>query len=399
MGFLSAAILLAGAGSGQAVKSDPNVFLPLSSIDRPQDRGKRAHTNYGMWLGPTQSSTVRSRPGPNIFVFTGSPGGFSAQELQNSYGGGAGSGIIAIVDAYEDPYLLNDFNVYSSEFGLPQEPSSDVTASTNKVFQVVYQGGTEPPEDPYDGGWAGEEALDMDMAHALAPNAKVILIETQDDSFENLLAGVDLAVSLGAREVSMSWLGDEWSDEVSYDFHFKSTTASFFGASGDTGTYVGWPSASPYVISCGGTALFITDGGYGSEQVWGSGGGGPSTVEPVPGFQKNLTAYDANGNKIALTGRGTPDISAVANWATGVASYDSYQAHGWWIGGGTSVAAPLLAGVQNNTVGIRHAVELLYMYSNPSKFHDLTTGTNGWAAGPGYDYANGLGSPRGAKSL
>src|SRR5205823_6185722 len=118
-----------------------------------------------------------------------------------SFTGAGGSGVIAIVDAYDYPTALNDFNVFSRQFGLPVETSSSATASTNQVFQVVYASGRKPRTN---GGWAQEAALDIEWAHAMAPNAKIVLVEAASNSFANLFNAVDVASSIaGVKEVSM----------------------------------------------------------------------------------------------------------------------------------------------------------------------------------------------------
>ena len=80
-----------------------------------------------------------------------------------------GSGVICIVDAYDYPTALNDFNVFSAQFGLPQETSSNVTASSNQVFQIVYQTGTAPTGNT---GWNREEAIDIEWAACHGPKRK-----------------------------------------------------------------------------------------------------------------------------------------------------------------------------------------------------------------------------------
>lgn len=124
----------------------------------------------------------------------------------------AGSGVIVIVDAFDYPTALKDFNVFASQFGLPQEPSTDPFDPNNQVFQVVYANGSRPRSNC---GWAQEAALDIEWAHAMAPNAKIVLVEAATNSFTNLFRAVDVASSIaGAREVSMSWGGSEFSSEA-----------------------------------------------------------------------------------------------------------------------------------------------------------------------------------------
>jgi subtilase family serine protease len=400
MELLSALLVLASSGQTQTLSQNANVYVPECSIARPQDLGKRAHTNYALWFGPNQRPTDAQRPGPNAWMTSGPVGGFTPAELRGAYGDtSTGKGIVAIVVAYDDPSALNDFNVFSAQFGLPTESSTNQTLSTNKMFQVVYGSGVQPATDST-GGWENEACIDFQMAHAMAPGAKIVLVEAADNSFEALFAAVDKAVSIGAKEVSMSWLGNEFVGEASFDVHFGIRDVSFFGASGDAGGVVGYPSASPDVISCGGTSLFLnSDGSYNSERAWNGGGGGPSSQEPIPSYQVGLQSYDANGNHVPITGRATPDIAAVGDFTTGVAIYNSFSGGGWFVAGGTSVATPICAGLLNASETIHRSSAWFWMYDNSGLFRDITTGNNGFAAGVGYDYCTGLGTPRQANSL
>ena len=393
MHLLSTVLLLAGGQQGHLPPTNPNWFYPPSSIARPDDLGKRVHTNWVQWIGPLPSGGSILGRGPLASLFPGPDGGFTPAELRSAYGdSGNGSGIVAIVDAFDDPSALNDFNTYSANYGLPLEGSSDPTASTNMVFQVVYASGNQPPRDS--GGWEFEEALDIEMAHAMAPGAKIILVEADTNDWASMLAAVDKAVALGAKQVSMSWIGSEFSGEKAYDTHFSARGVTFFAASGDLGGTVGYPSASPAVFSCGGTNLTLdSNGGYGSEFAWAGGGGGPSTQETLPGFQWLLKAYDGSGKQVPVMSRSTPDISAVGDPITGVSLFNSFGGGGWTNVGGTSVATPILAGLMNARGGVKHLLESYFVYLGQKNFHDITTGNNSYAAGPGYDYCTGVGSP------
>ncbi|MHB8636302.1 MAG: S53 family peptidase [Fimbriimonadaceae bacterium] len=393
MHLLTTVLLLAGMRFGQAPAANPNLYYPPSSIDRPEDRGKRVHTNWVQWFGPLPSPGAVPGRGPFAALPPGPSGGFTPTELRSAYGDtGAGAGIIAIVDGYDDPNALADFNTYSANYGLPVERSKNQTASTNTAFQVVYAAGTQPQTSG--GNWEFEEALDIEMAHAMAPRAKIVLVEAASNSWANMLAAVDKAVAIGAKQVSMSWIGSEFNGELAYESHFAARGVSFFAASGDSGSFVGYPSASSHVFSCGGTSLTLdSNGNYGSEAAWNAGGGGPSTQVGVPSFQTLLESYDGAGNRIPLTGRGTPDIAAVADPATPVSVYDSFNGAGWTVVGGTSVATPILAGLMNAENGATRPFEFYWIYRTRRDFHDVITGSNGYKAGIGYDYCTGMGSP------
>src|SRR5207247_149845 len=105
-------------------------------------------------------------------------------------------------------------------------------------------------------------------AHAIAPGAKILLVEASSNSFANLLAAEDYAAA-HAQYVSNSWGASEFSNESSYDSHFLQSGVSFFVSSGDSGLPADYPSASPNVISVGGTTLhFGTSGNFTSETGW-----------------------------------------------------------------------------------------------------------------------------------
>lgn len=368
-------------------RREGNVFIPDTSIERPEDHGLRSHTNHKVFLGPTKG--------------LGPGGGMTPIQLRTFYGvaAGGGSGVIVIVDAYDYATALSDFNTFAGYFGLPLENSSTATASTNKVFQVVYASGRKPKAN---GGWGQEAALDIEWAHAMAPNAKIVLVEANSNSNADLYAAVDVAAKIaGAKAVSMSWGGAESSGEASYDSHFNKTGPLFFASSGDSGGKVIYPSCSQYVVAVGGTSV-ATDasGNWTGESAWSSGGGGNSAYVARPSWQAGVS--------MTGTRRGVPDVSSDADPNTGVAVYDStaYQGYkGWMVFGGTSVSSPCMAGMVN-TAGVAYANTTAFLtalyghYLNtPSVFRDITAGSNGFPALAGWDYATGVGAPTGASSF
>src|SRR5205823_6478081 len=178
------------------------------------------------------------------------PTGLSPATIKSSYsfpsGTTAGAGkTIAIVDAYDDPSAESDLGVFSRQFGLPS-----CTTANGCFSKVDQRGGTTYPRK--DSGWALEISLDIQWAHAIAPGAKILLVESDSNSFANLLAAEDYAKA-HAQYVSNSWGGSEFSGENAYDSHFVQSGVSFFVSSGDNGTPAEYPSASPNVISVGGT--------------------------------------------------------------------------------------------------------------------------------------------------
>ena len=350
-------------------------------------------------------STASTTAGPAV----GPPGsfipavsGFSPAQITSAYGvnqvteNGAGQ-TIAIVDAYDLSIsaVTTDLTAFDTQFNLPAPPKFTVSVPTNPT-----------PNS----GWALEIALDVEWAHAIAPGASILLVETPSASGSDLLTGVQAAATTpGVSVVSMSWGGDEFTDQSTYDSYFETPGVSFVAATGDTPAAVYWPATTPYVTAVGGTSLSLgTGSSYGSESAWYAGGGGISTQETLPSYQSGIvnSTIDPSGY------RAVPDVAYVADLNTGVAVYNG----GWTVVGGTSVGAPQWSALfaladqgrvaaGEATLGISStyaygANTLLYQlagstsYTNPhGDFHDVTTGNNGHPAMTGYDLATGLGSP------
>jgi subtilase family serine protease len=316
---------------------------------------------------------------------TAAPTGLAPAKIRAAYNlpSTGGNGTIAIVDAYDDPTVLNDLNVFSVHFNLPLLNSSNFEKHMMAPGTVVSS------------GWAVEISLDVEWAHAIAPNAKILLVEANSNSFSSLLAAVDYARSrTDVVAISMSWGGNEFSTESSYDSHFSSSYgAVFFASSGDNGAGVSWPASSPSVVAVGGTFLNFTAGGsVASETAWSGSGGGISMYEAEPSYQ---VAYNIIG---ANRSRCVPDVSYDADPRSGVAVYDSALANqsGWWQVGGTSAGAPQWAAIQS--LGLSSSNGNFYQDASSanysSYFRDITAGSNGaYTATAGYDCVTGLGSP------
>ena len=322
--------------------------------------------------------------------------GFSPSQILNAYGFNQlsfgstpadGSGeTIAIVDAYNNPYLRSDLQKFDTRYGIAAPPS----------LQIVNQtGGSTLPRLSV--GWGSEIALDVELVHAIAPGANILLVEANSTASADLDAAEDYARNApGVVVISNSWSNPEYSNESSEDSHFVTPAGhsgvTFVAAAGDDGLGAQYPAASPDVLTVGGTSLTLSsDGGYGSESAWSNGGGGASLYEPKPSYQLGITPG---------TNRTTPDVSAVADQATGIEVYSSFVG-GWEDAGGTSAATPIWAAPDRDRRS-RVARWLAKdrwpaqaaLYSMPrSDFHDITTGSNGAAATGGYDLATGLGSP------
>ncbi len=305
----------------------------------------------------------------------------SVYSFPTSSTAGAGE-TIAIVDAYDLPTAESDLNTFSSTFGLP--PCTTANGCFKKVNQT---GGSSYPR--YNAGWGLEIALDIEWAHAIAPGAKILLVEASTNSFTNLLKAEDYA-SAHAAYVSNSWGGSEFSGETSYDAHFARTGVSFFVSAGDAGLPAQYPSASPKVISVGGTTLrFSSSGTFASETGWSGGGGGCSLYENATSAQRSFAGYA----QVQCGGkRATPDLSLDANPSSGAAVYDSsrYQGQtGWYQIGGTSLSAPMVAARAAITGAV---VKSAFVYGSSITFRDITSGNNGAPCLVGYDLCTGRGS-------
>lgn len=340
------------------------------------------------------------------------PTGYSPDQIRNAYGfssisfaagtiPGDGRGMtIAIVNAFDHPYIEHDLNQFNLAFGLP-------ACNFTKVDQF---GGTSYPRaDP---GWAGEIALDVQWAHAIAPLANILLVEAIDNSLNNLLTAVDYARSVpGVVAVSMSWGAGEFAGETAFDHHFTTPAGhggvTFIAASGDTGAPASYPSSSPNIMSIGGTTLSLdSQGNIQGESAWAGSGGGISLYQPKPSYQTSIAM------PVNTTRRATPDVAYDSNPNTGFPVYDSFNngtTNPWYQVGGTSAAAPQWAGLVaiaaqgralNGSSSLDGATETLpLIYSmDTNNFYDITTGSSAgkppYRAVAGFDFATGRGSPR-----
>ncbi|WP_037856581.1 kelch repeat-containing protein [Streptomyces sp. NRRL S-31] len=334
------------------------------------------------------------------------PQGYGPVDLRGAYGlpanGGEGA-TIAVVDAFDNPNAEADLAVYRAQYGLP--PCTTANGCFTKTDQ---RGGTDyPAADP---GWATEISLDLDMVSAVAPKARILLVEADSATIENLGTAVDQAVALGAKYVSNSYGSNytffpEDPAESAADVHYDHPGVAVVASSGDYGYGVAYPAASPHVTAVGGTTLSKDPAaarGW-SESVWdhdGAGtGSGCSLYEPKPSFQRDT----------GCPGRTVADVSAVADPDTGVAVYDSFgDTGGWGVAGGTSASAPIIAGVYANAgTPAAGSYPAVYPYADGgTALHDVTTGSNGTCspaylctAGPGYDGPTGLGTPAGTAAF
>ena len=340
---------------------------------------------------------------------------------------------IVIVDSYGSPTVQHDLDVYSKQFGLPSA----------KVKVVKW--GKVPPFDPKNAdmtGWAGETTLDVEMAHAVAPAAKIVLVETAVAETEGTTGlpemmnaekslidhgvGDVISQSFGATENTFPGFDKgDFSSIKNLRYAFQDANrkhVTVLAASGDGGatdlqmdgkTYYNkrvnsWPSSDPLVTSIGGTQLHLNDKGARLKpdsvyNDYGSGGGGQSHVFTRPSFQNGVKS-------VVGSRRGTPDISMSAAVNGGAWTYSSYDptAVGWGVVGGTSEATPLFSGIvaladqaAGHRVGnIQQALYGLYAHHAKSNgIVDVNDGTDnsyqgvtGYKAVNGYDLATGVGT-------
>jgi hypothetical protein len=381
--------LSTAAGQDLSVTSDTNASAAAASFAMPcYVSSAGANSSPQSSAGPTGMTPTQIRQAY----------GFNSVSFGTQAADGTGT-TIAIVDAYDDPSIASDLSAFDSQFGIAAPPSF------TKVNQT---GGTTYPAA--NAGWITEIALDVEWSHAVAPGANILLVEANSNSNNDLYTAVDYARhAAGVVAVSMSWGGGESSGETSTDSYFTTPSGhagvTFLASSGDTGAPPIYPSISPNVVSVGGTSLYLTaQNAYSSESGWSGSGGGISSYESQPAYQKGVVTQ-------STTYRTDPDVSYDANPSTGFPVYDSYNngtATPWGQWGGTSDAAPqwaaLVAIVDQGRAlngvssldGATQTLPLLYTAA-ASDFHDITSGTStgspNYSAGAGYDLVTGRGTP------
>jgi hypothetical protein len=338
-------------------------FVPCGTF-LPAEQKKDNWVAYPMHISPFAGSSI--------------PQGYSPAQIRTAYNlpsSGGENTTIAIVDAYDTPDILNYFNTFSNRYGLPDNTTGNFFV--HKMAQNMQS----------DSSWSLEACLDVEWAHAIAPNATILLVEAISSTDTALLSAVDYATRQpGVVAVSLSWGGDESSDETSYRYesHFNKPGITFFASSGDDGSSVMWPAASANVVSVGGTTLNLnSDGTVISETAWRNSSGGISAYVAAPAYQ----------SKYGLTflNRAVPDVSYNANPLTGVPVYNGT----WWKLGGTSAGAPQWAAI--HALGLSATNNNLYSRAKSgysAYFRDITQGSNYVnSTASSYDLVTGLGSP------
>ena len=385
------ALLACGALLNAQVQSGVGIYPP-SSIEHPWDVGVNMHTNY-IFYAPSGAIVPAAQPAGETPASLGCVYNIVSQQVSGCPINGTtivptgGAGVIVIVDAYDYPSAATDLSTFSSTFGLPQAN-----------FSVQYASGRKPTNGCRS-GWQGEEALDIEWAHAMAPNAQIVLMEASSASNSALYQAVTAANSYiashgGKGEVSMSWGGSETSTESSSDHYFTQSGVVYFASSGDSPGVI-YPSSSVNVVSAGGTQVNRgSNGAYTNQTAWADGGGGPSKYEARPSYQNAISS-------IVGSKRGTPDLSFDSSGGSPVAVYNSNCYGGWLEVYGTSVASPSLAGIINNAGQFKTSsnAENTLIYSNlgfSQYFTDITSGSCGThSATTGWDFCTGVGVDNG----
>src|SRR5580692_567727 len=368
---------------------------------------------------PALSGPLAAEVSPTCFIgeyeFCGSGAvhGLSAEDLQSAYklpSSTAGSGqTVAVVDAYDDPNAQADLNVYRSTYHLPACESGCFT----KVNQA---GATTYPEASAE--WSLEISLDLDMVSATCPKCHILLVEANNATLENLGIAENEAVTLGATEISNSYVarevivGKAFVEEASK--YYKHAGIPIAVASGDdaynnenleleecTNCSTSFPADLSSVIAVGGTNLEAEgEAGRGwRESVWGDTGSGCTLYIAKPAWQTDKGCADRTDN----------DVAAEASASTPVSVYDTYSLilPGWQAVGGTSVATPLTAGAIALESSAMRTEGSEGIYSHPSDWFEVSTGSN-WTSlngecaerylcngETGYDGPTGIGTPDG----
>jgi kumamolisin len=369
----------ASAQSVESVYNGHKIIIPRSSI--PQVG--RHHTNY--FYVDSDKPTPGPPPGVEtpgslacVYQLVSGPTGCPVATSTAVPTGGIGA--IAIVDAGYYPTAAADLAAFSSYYGIP--PAN---------LTIKWPGATKPPVYSE---WLTEEALDIEWAHAMAPQAKLFLVVSTLQNTDPTWQAVGLAAKLvaenGGGVVSMSWGDPEVSQETSWDKFFTTQPGVvYFAASGDSGIGVSiYPGASPNVVSVGGTSFVRDRNGNFVSEVYGGGGGDISPYEPIPSYQSGISG-------IVGTHRGYPDVASDYCCAA------VYLQGGWLSVGGTSWASPTFAGIVNAAGNQQQSSvdELTWMYSelaNPleysADFNDITSGSSKCKVG--WDECAGIGSPK-----
>ncbi|RKE18277.1 S8 family serine peptidase [Streptomyces sp. TLI_171] len=428
----AAALLAVGVtalSGASATAQSAGVRLPAAFHLRPASAG---HIDAVGRVAPISTSDCVSQIGIHCYSPLQYRAAYNLNPLYQQGITGKGRTIV-IVDSFGSPTIQHDLEVFDQQWGIPDTQVEVVKWGDVPVFD---------PTNADHTGWAGETTLDVEYAHAVAPDAHIVLVETGVAETEGVTGlpemmdaekavmkshNVDvISQSFGATENTFPGFdkGNFKSiEDLRYAFRFAAAKdVTVLAASGDNGAtdamengsdlypykVNSWPSADPLVTSIGGTELTLDDKGVRTapDKVWhddyGAAGGGVSGVFDRPWYQAGVAKVTGNH-------RGTPDISMSAAVDGAAWTYESYDPTrvGWHLTGGTSEATPIFSGVvalANQLAGHRlgqlnpRLYALAALPSQWSGITDVTAGDNSWdavtgyQAVKGYDLASGLGT-------
>jgi Subtilase family len=342
---------------------------------------------------------------------------YGANQLRKAYGVtelGSHLKVIAVVDAYHSDSAFQDLADYRSTYGLgamddcgalsaeqsssSDEPLTEMPDNKRPCFlQLDQEGNLAANRSTQNAGWAQETSLDIEMATAICPHCSILLVEARTPSMADFNQAVSIAAGFNnVRSISNSYGGNEVSERKFGAYaDAQSRGIAVVASSGDSGYGVSAPASFASVIAVGGTTLHVDSRGkYLSETAWRSAGSGCSVTSKAPTWQP----FELTG----CNGKLTADVAAVADPATGVAV--AFEG-GWYTFGGTSVAAPIIAGMY--AIGPDFGASAGdFTFANREKLHDITAGITGNCSVPfwcgareGWDGPTGMGSPKGSDAF
>jgi subtilase family serine protease len=389
----SSRIALAAAAAVTLVTSLVSVGTAADAASNAYSKRVCAHAATGY-----VACDARVRTDANLKpLATTGPTGYSPAQLRSAYGltGLDATTPVAIVDAYAHPNAAADLAEYRRVLGI-------APLATGQFTQYNQAGNTSPLASG-NTGWGQEEMLDLEMVSAICPSCPIIYVGANSASFADLATAVTTAFNKGAKVISNSYGGNEFSTENSLAGAYNHPGVAITVSSGDSGYGAQAPAAFNTVTAVGGTHLTLNaNGTRNTETVWSGAGSGCSAYITKQSWQPTASC----GTKRTIA-----DVSAVADPATGVSVYDTYGStagNNWYVFGGTSVAAPIIGGVyalSGNTAGIPASLA----YSAPTgTLFDVVGGSNGRCVKgrnttgaylcngvTGYDGPSGVGTPQG----
>ena len=292
-----------------------------------------------------------------------------------------GEGVTAaVIGAFDAPRIREDMTEFDRAFSLP-----------DAELTVEYLS----PRHHAVSSWATEISADAEWLHAMAPMAKIIAVIAADSHLDSLTAAVEYAAILGAKVISMSFGMAEFALQTKFDERLAKTDALLVASAGDEGGQVYYPASSPYVLAVGGCRTYRNGAGNVLRRTAITSGGGFSAYEECPAWQKAVLPCGKSR-------RAVPDVAIDADMTPGYAVCSLYNG-GWQACGGTSVAAPIMAGICAGLLSLtpyvsaRSITPFLYELAAKDRycFDDITVGASGThRAGAGFDLCTGLGCPK-----